>query len=928
MQQVLDNLNELPTTTGAKEIDLIFLRGIMESPIVRSLAKAHERLEDVKLEAVRDNNMELVTEILDDIIPLTSKDDDAAELARILKEPHFQAHDTVASKCYEAPPSNSEIKNDVAANNQQIVPADSVRMIGIRKKAGEPLGVTFRVENGDLVIARILHGGMIDRQGLLHVGDVIKELNGRGVSLLVKSCNFTAILLANVVKWKLVMLEEGPLDLFQVSFLKKRGKHLSEETGIIQGVTFRVENGDLVIARILHGGMIDRQGLLHVGDVIKELNGRGVGNNPKELQEMLRNSSGGITLKILPSYKDSPVPQQACHARGGTTGLIPSQFLEEKRKAFVRRDWDNSGILCGTIGGKKKKKMMYLTARNAEFDRHELQIYEEVARMPPFQRKMLVLIGAQGVGRRSLKNRLIVFNPTRFGTTIPFTSRRPRDDERDGQAYRFVSRVEMEADIKASRYLEHGEYEGNLYGTKIDSIHEVVDTGRTCILDVNPQALKVLKTSEFMPYVVFIAAPELETLRAMHKAVVDAGITSKLLTGVTFRVENGDLVIARILHGGMIDRQGLLHVGDVIKELNGRGVGNNPKELQEMLRNSSGGITLKILPSYKDSPVPQQIYLKSHFDYNPAIDNLIPCKEAGLKFARGDIMQIMNREDCNWWQACHARGGTTGLIPSQFLEEKRKAFVRRDWDNSGILCGTIGGKKKKKMMYLTARNAEFDRHELQIYEEVARMPPFQRKTLVLIGAQGVGRRSLKNRLIVFNPTRFGTTIPFTSRRPRDDERDGQAYRFVSRVEMEADIKASRYLEHGEYEGNLYGTKIDSIHEVVDTGRTCILDVNPQALKVLKTSEFMPYVVFIAAPELETLRAMHKAVVDAGITSKLLTDMDLKKTVDESARIKRAYNHYFDLTIVNDNLDKAFEKLQAAVDKLCVEPQWVPVNWVY
>ena len=39
------------------------------------------------------------------------------------------------------------------------------------------------------------------------------------------------------------------------------------------------------------------------------------------------------------------------------------------------------------------------------------------------------------------------------------------------------------------------------------------------------------------------------------------------------------------------------------------------------------------------------------------------------------------------------------------------------------------------------------------------MPPFQRKTLVLIGAQGVGRRSLKNRFIVLNPTRFGTTVP-------------------------------------------------------------------------------------------------------------------------------------------------------------------------
>lgn len=44
------------------------------------------------------------------------------------------------------------------------------------------------------------------------------------------------------------------------------------------------------------------------------------------------------------------------------------------------------------------------------------------------------------------------------------------------------------------------------------------------------QALKVLKTAEFMPFVVFIAAPELDTLRAMHTAVIDAGLTTKLLT--------------------------------------------------------------------------------------------------------------------------------------------------------------------------------------------------------------------------------------------------------------------------------------------------------------------------------------------------------------------------------------------------------------
>ncbi|XP_061665536.1 MAGUK p55 subfamily member 2b isoform X3 [Syngnathoides biaculeatus] len=249
--------------------------------------------------------------------------------------------------------------------------------------------------------------------------------------------------------------------------------------------------------------------------------------------------------------------------------------------------------------------------------------------------------------------------------------------------------------------------------------------------------------------------------------------------GVTFRVESGELVIARILHGGMIDQQGLLHVGDIIKEVNGKEVGNDPKVLQEMLKEASGSVVLKILPSYQEPHTPRQAFVKCHFDYDPSHDNLIPCKEAGLSFCSGDILQIFNQEDLNWWQACHIQGGSAGLIPSQLLEEKRKAFVKRDLElvTTGPLCAGVGGKKKKKMMYLTTKNAEFDRHELRIYEEVARVPPFRRKTLVLIGAQGVGRRSLKNKLLVLDPQRHHQkTKGGRARRPdvfvHDPQRNG------------------------------------------------------------------------------------------------------------------------------------------------------------
>lgn len=232
------------------------------------------------------------------------------------------------------------------------------------------------------------------------------------------------------------------------------------------------------------------------------------------------------------------------------------------------------------------------------------------------------------------------------------------------------------------------------------------------------------------------------------------------------------------------------------------------------------------------------------------------------------------------------------------------------------------------MMYLTTKNAEFDRHELLIYEEVARMPPFRRKTLVLIGAQGVGRRSLKNKLIMSDQARYGTTIPYTSRKPKESERDGQGYRFVSRGEMEADIKAGRYLEHGEYEGNLYGTRIDSIRAVVEAGKMCILDVNPQAVKVLRTAEFVPYVVFIEAPGPERLRAMNRAALESGVATKQLTEADAQRTVEESSRIQRGYGHYFDLSLTNDDLERTFGRLREAMDHLRVQPQWVPVTWVY
>lgn len=111
------------------------------------------------------------------------------------------------------------------------------------------------------------------------------------------------------------------------------------------------------------------------------------------------------------------------------------------------------------------------------------------------------------------------------------TSRPPRVLEEDGKSYWFIDRESMETDIREHRYLEYGEHGGHLYGTKLDSVRELIRAGKMCVLDCSPAALKILHNStEFMPYVIFIAAPGMEQLKWLYDLQRSTGTSSRNLT--------------------------------------------------------------------------------------------------------------------------------------------------------------------------------------------------------------------------------------------------------------------------------------------------------------------------------------------------------------------------------------------------------------
>jgi len=215
------------------------------------------------------------------------------------------------------------------------------------------------------------------------------------------------------------------------------------------------------------------------------------------------------------------------------------------------------------------------------------------------------------------------------------------------------------------------------------------------------------------------------------------------------------------------------------------------------------------------------------------------------------------------------------------------------------------------------------------------MPPFARKCLILIGPPGVGRRTLKGRLIALDPERFGTTKPHTSRSLRMEE--SNAYFHMDREEMENEIESGGFLEHGLYGEHLYGTRLESVRRVIQSGKMCVLDVEPTALKIICNKDFMPYVVFIKAPNLDYLRykqqnekqrmSKMRTKSNMGNNSSLnLSAKDLEQVVLESDALERDYHAYFDLTLVAEDIDKTFEQLVRAVEALSAEPQWVNVQW--
>ena len=168
--------------------------------------------------------------------------------------------------------------------------------------------------------------------------------------------------------------------------------------------------------------------------------------------------------------------------------------------------------------------------------------------------------------------------------------------------------------------------------------------------------------------------------------------------------------------------------------------------------------------------------------------------------------------------------------------------------------------------------------------------------LVLSGPSGAG----KSTIIESASSKIGEyyfSISTTTREPREGERDGVDYYFVSKEEFEEDIKAGAFLEYATVHGNYYGTSINPVKEALKSGKLVIFDIDIQGHRLVRAKiGDLVTSVFITPPTLSELeRRLYSRSTDK--------DSIIEKRVNNAKEEIKAICE-FDFVIINDEIERA------------------------
>ncbi|XP_053726572.1 disks large homolog 4-like isoform X5 [Synchiropus splendidus] len=421
-------------------------------------------------------------------------------------------------------------------------------------------------------------------------------------------------------------------------------------------------------------------------------------------------------------------------------------------------------------------------------------------------------------------------------------------------------------------------------------------------------------------------------------------------TGLGFNIVGGEdgegIFISFILAGGPADLCGELRKGDRILSVNGVDLSSATHE-QAAAALKNAGQTVTIVAQYRPeeysrfeakihdlreqmmtssisssstslrSTQKRTLYVRALFDYDGSVSDQSNPPSQVLPFHFGEILHVSSAGEEEWWPARHLSPPPpncpeVGVIPSRRRAEKKERSrlktvrVSRSQDRSDqedkelVTSGTSDSESSS-----SGQDEIFLTYQPVMQQEVN----YTRPVIIL----GPMKDRVNDDLISEFPDKFGSCVPHTTRSRRDYEVDGRDYHFMSSRElMEREIQEHKFIEAGQYNNHLYGTSIQSVKEVADKGKHCILDVSGNAIKRLQLAGLHPIAIFIRPRNVDNILEMNKR----------LSEEQARKTFDRAVKLELEFTEYFTAIVQGSTLEEVYSQV-----KLIIEEQSGPYIWV-
>ena len=175
----------------------------------------------------------------------------------------------------------------------------------------------------------------------------------------------------------------------------------------------------------------------------------------------------------------------------------------------------------------------------------------------------------------------------------------------------------------------------------------------------------------------------------------------------------------------------------------------------------------------------------------------------------------------------------------------------------------------------------------------------QKKLIILTGPSGVGKGTVIKE-ILGKYKNIWLSISATTREPREGEKEGENYYYLSEENFKEMIKQNLFLEWAQFAGNYYGTPLSFVNEKIKSGFTVLLEIEVEGAKQIKEKFPNCLSIFLLPPDKTELE---RRIRNRGTESEEAIQKRLSR-----ASYEISSSNQFDFEVINHNIDETTKNI--------------------